>query len=44
MDGIRDEPKTVSEMYAEDQRSCPVCGAFRHKVESEMFVWYVRLR
>ncbi len=33
MDGIRDEPKTVSEMYAEDERCCPVCGTFRRKVE-----------
>ena len=31
LDVIGDEPKTVSEMYAEDQRCCPVCGTFRMK-------------
>ena len=33
LDGIRDEPKTVSKMYAEEERCCPVCGTFRRKVE-----------
>ena len=33
LDAVGDEPKTVSEMYAEDQRCCSVCGTFRRKVD-----------
>ena len=33
LDAIGDEPRTASEMYAEDQRCCSVCGTFRRKVD-----------
>ena len=33
LDNIGDEPKTVSELYAEDERCCSVCGTFRRKVD-----------
>ncbi len=32
MDG-EDEPKTIAEMYAEDERCCCICGTFRRKVD-----------
>ena len=33
MDSADLEPRTISEMYAEDERCCPVCGTYRHKVD-----------
>ena len=33
LDAIGGEPKTASEMYAEDERCCPVCGTFRRKLD-----------
>ena len=44
MDGIGDEPKTASEMYAEDQRCCSVCGTFRRKVDLCDIVRLISLR
>ena len=31
LDGVNDEPMTIAEMYAEDQRCCFICGTFRSK-------------
>ena len=31
MDAAGDEPKTLAELYAEDERGCPSCGTFRKK-------------
>ena len=44
LDGIRDEPQTVSKMYAEDERCYPVCRTFRRKVELFDIVKLVYLR
>ena len=33
LDAIGDEPKTASEMYAETERCCAVCGTFSRKVD-----------
>ena len=37
LDTIEDEPETASEMHAEDQRCCSVCGTFRRKVDLCIF-------
>ena len=44
LDVSGDEPKTASEMYAEDQRCCSVCGTFRRKVDLCDIVRLISLR
>ena len=39
MDGIAKEPKTVTEMYAEDERCCPVCGTTRSLISLSDALW-----
>ena len=44
LDAIGDEPKTASEMYAEDERCCSFCGTFRRKVDLCDIVRVISLR
>ena len=44
LDVSGDEPKTASEMYAEDQRCCSVCGTFRRKADFCDIVRLINLR
>ena len=44
MDVFADEPKTVAQMYAEDERCCAICGTCRSRIDLWDFLTLIAQR